>query len=753
MQRLLVPEQLAFPVWPDSPAAAAESPPDEHERRRIGADLESTLFVEAGAGSGKTTALVDRIVSLVHAGVELAHIAAITFTEKAAAELRQRVRDRLEAELARDPDERLQIALHQLDSAAISTLHAFAQRILFEHPIEAQLPPGVEVLDEIGSQMHFDERWEEFLPALLSDQSMAEALLVGDVLGIRIDHLRTLAQQIEDNWDLAAERIDPDPGPIAVDVAEAVEAMSVLHRSSGEAIVDEDKLAVRLREVGEYGTALATTVGRTDGDPLDRTIDLAELLVSPTPKFGSDGRAYKSLGNKTKWPDVERFGELKDMLFAAGELRDRALSDIRVSVIHTLAAAISAFVQAGVEERRREGRLRFHDLLVLTRQVLRDDRAGPVVRASLAHRYQRLLIDEFQDTDPIQVDIAALIASDKHDDPPTWAETPVKAGRLFFVGDPKQSIYRFRRADIGTYLQAQSVFGGASGNVRLSANFRSTRPIIDWVNITFGRLIVEVEGSQPGYSPLEATREHPSAGPGVAILGADAHPGRPKAHELRRAEANDVVDAIRTAVEDGWNVREPNRDQESWRPARLGDIAVLLPARTSLAALEQALDNADIAYRAETASLVYATAEVRDLLMVARAIDDPTDELAVVSALRTPAFGCGDDDLYLHKQQPGAAGTTRQSLPSWRGRQWLMGSVGWQWSMPTGRGLHPPSCLIGSSENASCLSWASVRAATGKSGADFASSWTKRGLGPMPPAETCGRTWAGFGCRLRTQHE
>ncbi len=131
----------------------------------------------------------------------------------------------------------------------------------------------------------------------------------------------------------------------------------------------------------------------------------------------------------------------------------------------------------------------------------------------------------------------------------------------------------------------------------------------------------------------------------MRVVG-ELHEDAPRADELRGREAADVVAAIREAVDDGWTVRgrDPGgRVRE--RPCRLGDITILLPARTALPTLERALEAAGIAYRAETASLVYASTEVRDLMMVARAIDDPTDELAVVAALRTPAFGCGDDDL------------------------------------------------------------------------------------------------------------
>jgi ATP-dependent helicase/nuclease subunit A len=627
-------------------------PPDQHHRVKIATDLDTTLFVEAGAGSGKTTALVDRIAALVNSGVELEHIAAITFTEKAAAELRQRVRERLEDDLRDHANRRSRRALDQLDSAAISTLHAFAQRILFEHPIEAGLPPGVEVLDELGSQVDFDDRWESFLPTLLGNAAAAAPLLAGDVLGISLAALRSMAQQFENNWDLLRSRLSIDPAPISIDVSSFAHRLTEMATQRHEALDDTDKMVDRLDDVARLGDALRRTAGDTSLSEVDRIVDLAELLAAPTPKLATDkGEPYAVLGNKTKWPKGYDLDDLKFDLWSTGEERDELRSSLTQQVLAHLASHVGQFVLDAVDERRSEGRLRFHDLLVLARDVLRSPEHGSEVRASLRDRYRRLLIDEFQDTDPIQVDLATLIAAEPSANvDQAWDAISVTPGRLFFVGDPKQSIYRFRRADIATYLGAQDRFGADNGNVALTTNFRSAAPVVHWVNDVFGQLIQAHPESQPAYAELASVRAAVSGGPGVQLLGIADHAGSPSAAELRAAEANDVAATIVDALTQPWSVVAENaRGERVERPAELGDITILLPARTSLPALEQALEDANIAYRAETASLVYATPEVRDLLMLARAIDDPTDELAAIAALRTPALACGDDDLYRYK--------------------------------------------------------------------------------------------------------
>lgn len=610
-----------------------------------------TLFVEAGAGSGKTRALVDRVMALVAGGVDLEEIAAITFTEKAAAELRERIRLRLEAHAAGatgggapGPREALR-ALEQLDAAPIGTLHAFAQRLLIEHPVEAGLPPGVEVSDEIASDIAFDERWRRFFAEVLDDPDLGHSFLLLDLAGVRTDHLRELASVFEDNWDLVAERLDleaPPPPPLEIGALLADLARATALRDFCENA--DDKLLARLDDLAAFADELAGLAGT---DPLE----VLALWRRPGPPLRTkDGKlASFAAGRRTNWsrPVDEVRREITDALEAA----DARVEEVLQEALRHVAAVIGRFTLTGAEERRQAGRLEFHDLLVFARRLVRDPRHGPPVRRSLRTRYRHLLLDEFQDTDPIQVELAVALACPDDDlaDRP-WYELPVEDGRLFFVGDPKQSIYRFRRADIATFLRTRDRF--ADGLRRLHLNFRTVAPVIDWVNHVFGALIRPVADSQPEYEPLVAVRGTPPVGPAVAVVGAtplaDLLPpdaGRPNADALRCHEAALVADAVVRALDEGWSVDEGTPDEPRWRPARPGDIAILLPARTSLPHLEDALSERGIPYRAETSSLVYNTLEVRDLVAVLAAVADPTDELMVVTALRSPWYGCGDDDL------------------------------------------------------------------------------------------------------------
>ncbi|WP_410793389.1 UvrD-helicase domain-containing protein [Kribbella sp. C-35] len=675
---------------------------DAAARDRIRSDTDTTLFVEAGAGSGKTHALVERVSTLVlRDGVPLRTIAAVTFTEKAGAELRDRLR--VEFEKARKSEDRqlADAALDDLDSASIGTLHAFAQQILLAHPIEAGLPPLIDVLDEVGSSVAFEERWAELQQQLLDDDSIAEPLLLAMAVGVELKHLRSLARLFGNDWDLIADRVLVEPPELVAmpDLSGLIAAAAQIGAAAETCLDPEDRLLPKVQQIRELGLTLDAAS--------DQETQLALLQTFRGLKIGRIGR-------KENWPDIAKVrADCTEVVEVAGSLVELLLD----ACLRHLSHWIAERVLESAELRRAEGRLEFHDLLVLARDLLRRD---PEVRADLQERFERLLLDEFQDTDPIQIELAVRIAGGAEADATDWHDVEVPEGRLFVVGDPKQSIYRFRRANIATYLTAQQLLGET---VALTTNFRTVPPILSWINTVFATLIQAHESAQPSYQSLSPHRtnptsaglaisrtapspppdapvkgdqlsifdeptlfsdaaeaevsdlaavlpfrrrgtdvplepppdepEDPSAGPAVTVLGATPHDDLPRAQAsvLREREATDVAAVIEEALRQGWLVYDDRA--ETWRPAEAGDIAVLVPARTSLPFLEDALDRADIPYRAEASSLVYQTAEVRDLLACARALGDPSDQLALVTTLRSPLFGCGDDDLYTWKRDGG----------------------------------------------------------------------------------------------------
>ena len=645
------------------------APADAPARQRILTELDETLFVEAGAGSGKTTSLVGRFVALVLAGADVSSIAAITFTEAAAAELRARIRETLEdvaagrevrgVETTAGAPERARLALDELDRATVSTLHAFAQRLLLSAPIEAGLPPRVDVHDEISSALRTEERWSRFVRRLLDDEELEVALRTGLSLDIGVDHLAAVAATFNQNWDLlvdldlTADRgLAIDERTIAVSIEPLLDAADEIAERAASCTDEDDKL---LRWICDDMPEELAPLRAAAADPYT----LLQAARNP-PKICRNGRA-------ANWPadaKPEMFALWDD---AVAEITDR-LSTITDLVLRRLCVEIVDHTLDEALARRREGRLEFHDLLVLARQVLRDD---PDVRRRMHDRYRHLLIDEFQDTDPIQVELAVRIAADPdHDTSLGWDEVDVASGRLFFVGDPKQSIYRFRRADIDLFVRTAARH--VAGATRLDTNFRTVRPIVEFCNQLFGHLIQHEragdpaagdddpadEGGPPGpvaqpdYADLQPWRPAIEGDPGPAVVLIGGPDATSSADALRRSEATDIAETLARARSEGWLVHPPGDDRP--RPCRWGDMAVLLPSRTSLPHLRAALGDAGVPHRLETGSLVYATTEVRDLLAVCRAIDDPGDEIALIGALRSVAYGCGDDDLLRWRRSGGS---------------------------------------------------------------------------------------------------
>jgi ATP-dependent exoDNAse (exonuclease V) beta subunit len=499
------------------------------------------------------------------------------------------------------------------------------------------------VRDEISSRVAFETRWRELVDEMLDEPALEQPILLMLAAGVRLDHLRAVAEVLDDNWDLL-DRIG-EPAPLAaLDVSSWLTELDEVCALVGDCRDDDDKLLLRMSELEAYGARL-----RGAFDDIERV----QLLKAPKPSF-----AVTRTGNKKNWTDITT---VRERVARLGERRDQIVNDVLEGAIRHVVAALGRGTTRTVAERRVAGELEFHDLLVMARALLRDPASGAHARTRLRDRYRVLLVDEFQDTDPIQADLAALLAT-----PPTerderpWFDMPVDRGRLFFVGDPKQSIYRFRRADIGTFLMAADHYADPAP-VLLTCNFRTTPDVLAWVNAVFSELIQATPGSQPAYRRLDAVRAAAPAASDVVLLGVDAHADIQNADDLRTREATDVAQAVLRAITDEWPVADAATGD--WRPARLGDICVLLPARTSLPFLERALDDAGIAYRAETSSLVYGSREVRELLAALRAVDDPSDSLSLVTALRSSLFGCGDDDLFEYKVEYGGAWDVRFDPP------------------------------------------------------------------------------------------
>jgi ATP-dependent helicase/nuclease subunit A len=606
---------------------------DSSARERIIGDLDANLCVEAGAGTGKTTVLIERVTNALASGrVTVDELAVITFTEKAAAELSTRVRDELERRASTAPEEeriRLLRAARDLYRAHIETIHAFAASLLRERPVEAALDPGFEVLDTLGGRLSFDAAYERFQDALLSEPrpELERALRRG--LGLtEIREACALVHQHRYLLPLAIPAEANDDANAAIGrfrrISDELLALLRNHRPPGE-----DKAITIIEGIDEWVT-------RLEARPKD---EQERALLSR-----DQAHTNLNAGNAGNWGGQKP--RLRALQEDYRELLAHTRRMLRSNALIGLLPHIERFARDYERERRDAGVADFDDLLFWARDLLRD--SAPA-RRYFRRRFKAILIDEFQDTDPVQAELALLLSSDEEpgDD---WRTLRPGVGRLTVVGDPKQSIYRFRRADIAIYDHVKD--NALSGGLEvINANFRSNPQLLSALNTAFDAILQPQPGLQPGNVRLEPP---PGAAParrapilvaeGTETGGADA---------VRAREATVIAGLLHDAHAGGWEIRD-RRDGNRWRRCRWGDMAILLPARTGLDHYEQALADAGIPYRHEGARDFFRRDEVRDLIAVLCAVDDPTDRLALIGALRSSAFGISDEDLVIHTAAVGS---------------------------------------------------------------------------------------------------
>jgi ATP-dependent helicase/nuclease subunit A len=607
----------------------AFTPIDQAERDRIRGDLTANLCVEAGAGTGKTTVLVDRIAEVLRTGhATVDQIAVMTFTEAAAAELSARVRQELEEALDTATDEteqqRVHTALTGLHRAHVETIHAFAAALLRERPVEAGLDPSFEVLDELNAGLGFDTAYQDWLQGVLSEEG--DEIVTAIRRGFDLPQIRKLVETVHAHRSLLP--LAPEPAPangVAAFVAEILAAAEECRRLLPYAGTDEVGIS-DMEAIVDYAERLQAA----SDDPVD--LDREILYRAP--------RLNPGRGRKTDWDDPARCADSKELRKHVREAHAVACDALRGEAIVALLPLAESFVSGYEVQRKTAGTADFDDLLEWARDLLATSREA---RDYFRRRFPVILVDEFQDTDPVQADIALCIASD--DEPgENWLELRPRPGSLTIVGDPKQSIYRFRRADIAVYDAVR--YGPlAGGEARLIQNFRSVAGVLDWANDVFDRVLVREDGVQPANTQL-VTGDARLDDESLSVCVVHGDPEDTSADGVRTEEARLLATTIRKAIEDGWVVRD--RASGLVRPATYGDVVVLLPRRTALDIYLDAFRRAGVPTRAEGGRSFFQRQEVRDLASTLQSMDDPLDQIALVAALRSGAFGCSDEEIYLH---------------------------------------------------------------------------------------------------------
>ena len=650
---------------------------DQADRDQIVTALDDTLIVEAAAGAGKTTELVRRIVRVIETGrAEVTEIVAVTFTEKAAGELKLRLREALEDARGNstggsDERHRLDHALGRLEEAQVSTIHGFCADLLRERPVEARIDPLFTVLTEAQAARIYDEAFHHWLEAQLANPSdgvkraMRRPTFGGfgtaaDGGNGPTDRLRRAGWELlqwrdfEGVWQRPdfdrASRIDE----LVCLVNEFAALLECPPSTTDPLYVDcwaARKLADEIRRT--------ESVAARDHDRIEA--GLVEL---------SHNRNFKDArkGNGKNY----RNGVLREQVWRARESLWNALmifeadanADLAAALRHELRGCVSAYELA----KSKAGVLDFLDLLLKTRDLLRDN---STVRASFQDRFKRIFVDEFQDTDPLQTEILLLLAAA---DPSltNWRETRPLAGKLFLVGDPKQSIYRFRRADVGLYRGVYEMLEASGARrVTLRTSFRARPTIQRAINAAFAPIMNgDGDSLQAAFVPLEPFRPDREAQPSVVALPV------PEPYGYRRISNGAIEKSLPDAVgafiqwlidESGWQVAErPALAKASLAPTaalgfRPGETEHLVPIqarhicvlfRRFISYQEdmtrpyvEALEARGIPHLLVGGRSFHNRAEIESLRAALAAIEWPEDELSLFAALRGSLFAIGDEEL------------------------------------------------------------------------------------------------------------
>jgi ATP-dependent helicase/nuclease subunit A len=650
----------------------AEVPLTDQQRAALEAH-DVSVSLAAGAGCGKTFVLTERFISQLDpagaaAAADLDQLIAITFTDAAAREMRDRIRKRCYARLqsAETPREAAawQRLMRSMDAARISTIHAFCTALLRSHAVQAGLDPAFEVLDAPAAELLRLEVVDDRLRTLLVERN-------DDVLDVAAERgLERLRSDL-------ASFVGPRNAKLLAKWKDATSDQLVAHwiaefeARAPELAAQELLASGEIRELRRWADPALVITNRVRDHMARLALELTEAHILSQPI----GTVLASLASLARvqgvctvkdWASPDDFARFKD---AAAKLRERlkktsmqlpddldaARDAARIGLaLVRLAADASQALEAAKASR---GQLEFDDLLVRAHRLLTDP-ANVALQRRVSERTVLLMVDEFQDTNQLQVDIIKAFCGEG------WQRRG-----LFAVGDFKQSIYRFTGAKprVSTDLRAELP---AAGRLSLTTNFRSQPAVLDFVNAVFRRAF-------PDYEPLVAKREQLTPTPAVEFLWtpgpktidgeADAAADQPTAAaksrrprkgakgDARGEEARWIARRIKQLIESGESVVVDMKTKPPMpRALQLGDVAVLLRALSDAQLYEEALRAEGLDYYLAGGHAFYSQQEIYDVLNLLRAVASSIDDIALAGALRSPLFALKDETLYWLVQAHGS---------------------------------------------------------------------------------------------------
>jgi ATP-dependent helicase/nuclease subunit A len=630
---------------------------DQEERNAIRSALDKTLVIEAAAGTGKTTELVQRMIAVIAAGkTTIDCIAGVTFTEKAAGELKLRLRSELEKARGNENSaatrKNLEHALQHLEEARLSTIHSFCADLLRERPVEACIDPQFELLNETQSLRLYREAFRSWFERKLEDLPEGTRRVLRR--RFRNSPTETL---ISAGWELAkwrdfsmSWRRPEFDRKDSIDII--VDIVHKLAELTSEPLDPNNNLfrdTAPLRAVSENIRATERARSR-DYDGLEATI----VLMGTDNRYDQLREPRKGRAKYSERVQRDDILALHDELFAAIDaLVTQSGSDLAALLQIELRETVAQYQLL----KNRTGSLDFLDLLIRARDLLVQSSS---VRAHFQERFIRLFVDEFQDTDPLQAEIIVLLSSN---DPAVrdWRQVKPVPGKLFIVGDPKQAIYRFRRADVGTYEEVkQLLLKSGAELLQLRTSFRSLPSIQAMINKAFApHLDGNADNLQAGYVPLSPFRPEYPEQPSIVALPV---PRPYRKNFAMQAVEESLPDAIAAFVawlveKSGWTIPKPGTSSDR---IRVGPNHICLLFRRFVSLDEdmarpyvRALEARNLPHLLVGGRSFHDREEVQTIRSALTAVEWPDDELSVFATLKGSLFGIRDDVLFEYRHKVG----------------------------------------------------------------------------------------------------
>ncbi len=590
---------------------------DSEARSIIETDFKRSIAVNAGAGSGKTHEMVQRIINGIRNDIiSMESVAVITFTRKAAAEMRSRIIEELNNLIINEKDSSLQGKYREqliiAVTAQISTIHSFCAGLLKEKPVEAGIDPAFEMIEGDNSAF-FDKVFEEYIHNVFTEKKDSKMHAAIETLILKY------------GFELNSSDYGHGNIPSVQDLLQTF----TIHRDSELAMPLKTDVKKLLKEID---VILAECINETGDAPnlQNKYISLKDefkLIVNDIDELKNFSFSAGNFGGKN-WQELKDNAKAKLDTLLKKYIFSFKYSDQK-EIYDSLTVLFKDFITYYRSCEVRDGFIDNEDLLINTRNILRDKHE---IREYFKERYTHIFVDEFQDTDPVQTEIVFFLSEVRGVNASSWQDVQVEKGKLFIIGDMKQAIYNFRRADVTSFSKAMDKIG-KENTLSLTSNFRSNEKVLDFINNHFTYTMIAQDKYSPRFEPLDTVEKNKDSSKKMRVIAVTP----PEVDHVYNADELRTLQS-ETAVR--WIIDNNGKRFKKW-----SEVTILVRGTSALTYLQNAFEKKDIPCEIAGSRSYFGRYEVQALGTVLKAIIDPADKISIYGALKGPFFGHSDRDL------------------------------------------------------------------------------------------------------------